>query len=85
MSRRGRCFTRHHDALRENADRAGISADHETSGPSLIQSAGASISGRLEDIVLEVAAALDVEARAVPLAAARVAGAALPSEAERPA
>jgi hypothetical protein len=41
-----------------------------------------SISGRLEDIVLEVAAALDVEARVVPLAAARVAGAALPSEAE---
>jgi hypothetical protein len=38
----------------------------------------------LEDIVLEVAAALDVEARVVPLAA-RVAGAALPSEAERPA
>jgi hypothetical protein len=43
-----------------------------------------SISERLEDIVLEVAAALDVEARVVPLAA-RVAGAALPSEAERPA
>jgi hypothetical protein len=41
-----------------------------------------SISGRLEDIVLEVAAALDVEARVVPLAAAQVAGAALPSEAE---
>jgi hypothetical protein len=37
----------------------------------------------LEDIVLAVA--LDVEARVVPLAAARVAGAALPSEAERPA
>ncbi len=44
-----------------------------------------SISGRLEDIVLEVAAALDVEARVVPLAAARVAGAALPSEVARPA
>jgi hypothetical protein len=44
-----------------------------------------SISGRLEDIVLEVAEALDVEARVVPLAAAQVAGAALPSEAERPA
>jgi hypothetical protein len=26
ISRRGRCFTRHHDALRENADRAGIGA-----------------------------------------------------------
>jgi hypothetical protein len=39
----------------------------------------------LEDIVLEVAAALDVEAQVVPLAAARVAGAALPLEAERPA
>jgi hypothetical protein len=37
----------------------------------------------LEDIVLAVA--LDVEARVVPLAAARVAGAALPSEAEQPA
>jgi hypothetical protein len=44
-----------------------------------------SISGRLEDIVLEVAAALDVGARVVPLAAARVAAAALPAEAERPA
>jgi len=39
----------------------------------------------LEDIVLEVAAALDVGARVVPLAAARVAAAALPAEAERPA
>jgi hypothetical protein len=44
-----------------------------------------SISGRLEGIVSEVAAALDVEVQVVPLAAARVAGAALPSEAERPA
>ena len=44
-----------------------------------------SISARLEDIVLEVAAALDVEARVVPLAAARVAGAAPPSEVARPA
>ena len=43
-----------------------------------------SISGRLEDIVLQVAAALDVGAQVVPLAAARVAAAALPSEAERP-
>jgi hypothetical protein len=39
----------------------------------------------LEDIVLEVAAPLDVEAQVVPLAAARVAGAAPPTEAERPA
>ena len=44
-----------------------------------------SISGRLEDIVLELAAVLLVGARVVPLAAARVAGAALPSEAARPA
>ena len=41
-----------------------------------------SILGRLEDIVLEVAAALDVGAQVVPLAAARVAEAALPSQAE---
>jgi hypothetical protein len=39
----------------------------------------------LEDIVLEVAEALDVEAPVVPLAAARVVGAALPWAAERPA
>jgi hypothetical protein len=43
-----------------------------------------SISERLEDIVSEVAAALDVEASVVPPAAALVAEAALPSEAERP-
>jgi hypothetical protein len=66
-----------------------------TRPPALLRS---SILGRLEDIVLEVAAALDVGAPVVPLAAARVAGApvvplaaarvagaALPSEAERPA
>jgi hypothetical protein len=39
----------------------------------------------LEDIVLEVAEALDVEARVVPLPEAQVVGAALPSEVERPA
>ncbi len=41
-----------------------------------------SILGRLEDTVLEVVAALDVRARVVPLAAALVAGAVLPLEAE---
>jgi hypothetical protein len=44
-----------------------------------------SISGRLEDIVLELAAVLLVGAQVVPLAAAWVAGAALPSEVARPA
>jgi hypothetical protein len=43
-----------------------------TRPPALLRS---SILGRLEDIVLEVAAALDVGAPVVPLAAARVAGA----------
>jgi hypothetical protein len=44
-----------------------------------------SISGRLEDIVLELAAVLVVGAQVVPLAAARVAAAGLPSQAEGPA
>jgi hypothetical protein len=40
------------------------------------------ISGRLEDIVLELPAVLVVGAQVVPPAAARVAAAALPSQAE---
>jgi hypothetical protein len=60
-----------------------LAEEHQLTRPPALRRP--SISGRLEDIVLEVAAALDVEAQVVPPAAARVAGAALPSEAERPA